>query len=351
MQELLGRISRLDASASLGLRVIACFDELVVGNVNTRGLLAAAASLAGCPAGSRVDVRASGTERSARVVRVDPRGNLLDGDPPPHLSSAHPAAGLEVWLEREGDPLPNDSMILERLGLAVRLRHGLDRRDLDHRRHLGVLTDRQADVEDRVAAGEALGLTTHARYRVAAAPLFAVWTQHPAGPEDVLPTRHGPIHAVVLPESHEPFEASPCGLGPAAPLERLHDSFRVAMVALRLARPPEEPLVDADTYGGLVALLADSGEDSHQPDLEGMARVAEQPWGLPTVDALVRTQSVREAARLAGVHHSTLGARLTTISDLLGYDPLGGFGRARLGMAYLGHRLRHSTVLDLPAPR
>ena len=47
MQELLGRIARLDPSASLGLRVIACFDELVVGNVNTRALLSAAASLSG----------------------------------------------------------------------------------------------------------------------------------------------------------------------------------------------------------------------------------------------------------------------------------------------------------------
>ena len=40
MQELLGRIARLDPSASLGRRVIACFDELIVGNVNTRALLA-----------------------------------------------------------------------------------------------------------------------------------------------------------------------------------------------------------------------------------------------------------------------------------------------------------------------
>ena len=35
MQELLGRISALDPQASLGLRVIACFDELIIGNVNT----------------------------------------------------------------------------------------------------------------------------------------------------------------------------------------------------------------------------------------------------------------------------------------------------------------------------
>lgn len=53
MQELLGRIAALDPDASLGIRVIACFDELILGDVNTRGLLATAASLAGCPAGAK----------------------------------------------------------------------------------------------------------------------------------------------------------------------------------------------------------------------------------------------------------------------------------------------------------
>lgn len=47
MQELLGRISDLDPTASLGIRVIACFDELVAGKVNIHGLLATAAALAG----------------------------------------------------------------------------------------------------------------------------------------------------------------------------------------------------------------------------------------------------------------------------------------------------------------
>ena len=37
MQELLGRIAALDPEASLGIRIIACFDELIAGNVNTRG--------------------------------------------------------------------------------------------------------------------------------------------------------------------------------------------------------------------------------------------------------------------------------------------------------------------------
>ncbi|MCY7396160.1 MAG: hypothetical protein LH468_08435 [Nocardioides sp.] len=102
MQELLGRIMRLDPSASLGLRVIACFDELVVGNVNTRALLASAASLAGCVAGF-------GQDRPARTVRVAPDGHLVDGPAtvfrPELRVSTHD--DLTVWLGRGGPRQPH----------------------------------------------------------------------------------------------------------------------------------------------------------------------------------------------------------------------------------------------------
>ena len=96
MQELLGRIARLDPSASLGLRVIACFDELVVGNVNTRALLSAAASLAGCAAGFHQD-------QPVRSLRVNPRGEVLRDPTAPVPGTATTADGLSVWLERVGD--------------------------------------------------------------------------------------------------------------------------------------------------------------------------------------------------------------------------------------------------------
>jgi methyl acetate hydrolase len=50
------------------------------------------------------------------------------------------------------------------------------------------------------------------------------------------------------------------------------------------------------------------------------------------------------------VHHSTLQSRVDVVSSTLGFDPLDGLGRARLGIAFLSHRLRHSTVLELPPP-
>ena len=63
MQELLGRIANLDPQASLGLRVITCFDELMVGEVNSRALAAAAAAPARLP--GRVSQRRQ--EQTARA--------------------------------------------------------------------------------------------------------------------------------------------------------------------------------------------------------------------------------------------------------------------------------------------
>jgi hypothetical protein len=136
----------------------------------------------------------------------------------------------------------------------------------------------------------------------------------------------------------------------AAEIKDLHHSFRTALVALRLCDPPTTPAVTADEYGGLVDLLADASVDSPQPDADRLDDIARHPWGLSTVESIVRSPSVRQAARLAGVHHSTLQSRLESIVDAIGFDPYAGFGRTRLGTAYLVWRLRHSRVLDLPAP-
>jgi len=342
MQELLGRLSALDPEASLGLRVIACFDELILGRVNTHALLSAAAALAACPAGFAQD-------NPARCVRVSPRGDQLDGTLPVHMEAAVSEDGVRVWLEREGPAQANDAIILERLALALRVRHGLSRAH-EERRWLSVLLDGAAGADERMDAAGHVGLSSHATYRVLAAPLFATWQRHPSGPEDVVPTPVGPIHALVVPASGNDAAASPLGVGVVAPADRLHHSFRTALVALRLCQPPDEPVVHADDYGGLVDLLADVPAGADVSDTKPLDEVMSHPWGAATLAAIVRAGSVREAARLAGVHHSTMQARLEQVSSAVGYDPLDGMGRTRIGVAYLVWRLRHSRVLELPAP-
>lgn len=342
MQELLGRITQLDPQASQALRVIACFDELSIGGVNTRGLLAAAAALSGCVAGF-------GQLDPPRCMRVTPQGEIAPG----HASTkteADASGGLKVWLEREGTPAANDAIILERLALTVRIRHGRGPRDIDGRRQLGLLLDLEVSMEDRQVAAASLGLSPGGSYRIAAAPLFAIWTEHPSAPEDVVPTRFGPMHAIVLPAATVMLNAGPCGIGVATGIDALHHSFRTALVALRLCDPPRTPAVNADSYAGLVDLLADAVLDGHQPDVVLIDRVAAHPWGLETLDAVTRSTSARQAARLAQVHHSTMQTRIDTLIADLGFDPFDGYGRVRIGIAYLSWRLSRSRVLEMPAP-
>jgi hypothetical protein len=345
MQELLGRLGALDPEAGQGLRVIACFDELMQGGVNVRGLLAAAAALTGTTVGADVD---------GGVLRIDPRGDDVRGPVPEVRQTAvgEPA----TWIERSlDDAHANDVMVLERLSLAVRLRlnpqadeHGQD----PGRRDLAVCMNKDLSAGQRREAALRIGLVPTDRYRVLAAPLFATWERHPRGPEDVVPTEYGPVHLSIIHDGAQ-AEGSPLGLGIGADLDQLPLSAATAIIALRLHVPgtAKNLPVDAEAMGGLAEMLAElelfGGSDR---DGAPMERIMAHSWGRASVDALVESASVREAARLAGVHHSTMAARLEEITKQLGFDPLSGLGRTRLGMAYLRWRLRNSTVLTLPPP-
>ncbi|MFR9801658.1 helix-turn-helix domain-containing protein [Pseudonocardia sp. RS010] len=333
----------LGPEADASRRVITCFDELLLGNASTRGLLGAAASLAGCAAGFRRDL-------PPRSLRVGPDGAVVEGRALPSPESSVGGDGITVWLEREGPARPEDAIILERLAFAVRIRHGRGGRDADDQHELRLLLDRAVPVEDRRTTAARLNLVPGARYRVLAAPLAAVRDDRAIGVADVVATPYGPVRALVVPQDHVPCGGGPCGVGVAAVVERLHHSFRTAVVALRLAAPPDAPCVLADRYGGVIGLLADTPLDADLPDVDALDEIMGHAWGAATLDALVRAGSVRQAARLAGVHHSTLHTRLETVTTVVGFDPFDGIGRTRLGLAYLLWRLRNSRVLDLPLP-
>ena len=341
MQELLARLRTLDPNASLALRVVACFDELVRGRVNIHGLLGAAASLSGCVAGCF-------DQESARKMRVSPSGQLLGEGGMPVWASALETDGLTVWLEREGGAHVNDAIVLERLALALATRTG--RRMEESLPRLGDLLDAAVDPKQRRATAARFGLATTQRYRVATLPLFATWNQHPVLLEDVVSSSLGPLHVCVLRADATHIGASPCGIGVAMGIDNLHRSFSTALVSLRLCQPPEVPLVLADDYGGLVEILSQCSVDQPLIDVEELEAVMEYPWAARTLDALLRSASIRDASRVADVHHSTMQARIDAMRDLLSFDPTDGIGRTRIGLAFLAWRVRHSTVLDLPAP-
>lgn len=339
MQELLGRLRALDPSASQSLRVIACFDELMAGGVGPRGLLSAAAALAGRPVNLR---------RGGRTIRVDTRGEELAPRMPPDAPLVG-AGDVHVWIDDDDGARADDALILERLVLALRLR---DDGATPTRRDLAILFDQNATVEERAAASGRRGLVATRRYRAVAAPLFAAWTVHPVGPEDVHATEYGPVHAAVVDED-APVRAVPLGIGIAVAPDDLWLSLRTAVIALRLHRAADgdEPS-RADDLGALAEVLATLPSPGRADrDGDALEAVMGHTWGAATVDALVRTSSLREAARLAGVHHSTIATRVEQIEAALGFDPVDGLGRTRLGLAFLIWRLRTSRVLELPTPR
>lgn len=339
MQELLGRMRSLDASATASLRVIACFDELMAGAVGTDGLLSAAAALSGHVAGVR-------RTADSPTIRVDGRGDRLGrGDP---RGIVRTVDDLTVWLEADhSDPDANEAIIVERLGLALRVRYDLH--DAPARRDLAVAVDPAAPLEERVEAAIRRGLSPGTRYRAIAAPLFAIWNVHPHGPEDVVATAFGPVHVAIVSETTD-ADAMPLGIGIATTIDDLELSFRTATVALRLA--DGSGTSTADDLGGVAEVLADMPTSS-RPDRDEAVLgdvLAAHPWAARSIEALSRSTSVREAARTAGIHHSTMTARIATLAEALGFDPLDGMGRTRLTLAYFKHRLRSSRVLELPPP-
>lgn len=340
MQELLGRMRELDPSAGASLRVIACFDELMAGGVGTDGLLSAAAALAGVPVG----VQRSAT---APQVRVDPRGERLAPRAPE--GAIQTSGDMTVWIESDSaGPDSTGAIILERLTLALQVRY--EHVDAPRTRDIAVIVDRDAAADERCAAARRRGLVDGSAYRVIVAPLFATWVTHPRGPEDVVATSFGPAHVAIIAADATPA-AKPLGVGVATGIEELELSFRTAVVALRLAEPGDVSL--AEDLGGLAEVLADAPAHA-RPDRDETAvahLIAEHAWAHATLDALLRASSVREAARLAGIHHSTMATHVATVKERMGFAPLDGLGRARLAVAVLRQQMRDSRALDLPAPR
>lgn len=340
MQELLGRLRALDPTASQGLRVIACFDELMAGRVGTDGLLSAAAALAGRPVGLRRGA-------DGPVLRVGPDGRRLAADAPP--AGGLRSDGIHVWIELgDHDPGANDAIILERLALALHVRYDESRAPAP--RDLALLFDDAVELTTKRDAATRRGLVSGQSLRAVAAPLFAVWRTHPSGPEDVIATDFGPVHAAIVPAESE-VSASPLGIGIAVERDDLALSFRTAVVALRLAGTVVDGISRADDLGVLAETLADQPiRPRMDADEEAVARLAANPWGLETLDALVRSTSVRDAARIVGIHHSTMTARIETITREFGFSPVDGWARTRAAVALLRWRVRTSRVLELPAP-
>lgn len=334
MQELLGRLSALDPEATETLKVISYFDALVQGHASINVLLRGAAILGGCAVGFRDD---------AHDLRVDHEGrremNTSD-------SSLWPRHALSdngfVWMERHGAAHANDDMILERLALAVTIH--LDRRSAAPGTALAIneLIGPETSRDQRLSAAQKLGLNPTGLYRAIAAPRTTSFE----GVSALVMTSIGLLRATIEPAEGE-TAAQRAGVGVLCLPDALEQSWRTALVALRLSTD-REPVVVASELGAILALAEVPDETlAALPDFKALyAMHLDQPRALLVLQSWVEHESARAVAADLGVHHSTVQGRLADCSGRLGFDVRTASGRVRLALALAVHKLLNPP-LDL----
>lgn len=322
MQELVGRLSALDPTASESLKVVAYFDALVTSGIGVDGLLRAAAALSGAVAG---------VDRRGRIRRFDPAGKQLDDAPGPVRAPLREGPGFSVWLEREGDLYANDEMVVERLALAVEL---FDARS-GPAGGLDIAIDASRPLDERVAALARLRVDAGARVRIVATPIT---DPAPGSPSTVAPTRYGLVRAT-LDTAGTVVPTGRGGLGAWGRADHAPDSWEGAVVAYRIGDRDHAPVVDADALGAMVLLARAHDPDHPHDDVVRLGRLDELEALI--IRTLVETESIRAAAAKLGMHHSTVQARHEALTRELGYDPRTPEGRMRYVAAVILLRLDH----------
>ena len=332
MQELLGRLSTLDPIASQSLKVIAYFDALVEARAGRLALLRGAARLTGCAAGYRV-------AGEVTALRVSPEGGRLPSGPPDGWPGRRLTGGGRIWIERETSDHPVDMMVLERFALATTILSASAA--VAGQQTLETLVDAYATDEERVDAAERLRLAPDE-------PVRAVALQQRPGATTVglglIATRWGEVGLALLRRT-DSWSSGPAGVGFAGRPRDLPASWSSALVALRARRTSHE-VVSADTLGAVVTLAEALDAGAPLPrDVTQVERLQRDPDAARTLDAVADSSSLRAAAGLLQVHHSTLQARFELLARQLGFDPLTPHGRTRLDLSLALARVRAAQLV------
>ncbi|GAA2542328.1 MULTISPECIES: PucR family transcriptional regulator [Streptomyces] len=341
MEALVARLSHLDPEAEGALRVVMFYDTLMRRRVDLPALARASAALAECVAG----IRLHGT---GRVIRVSPDGRETSAPPPvPSVTAPIGLDGEEigtVWLERPGPPGPLDEVVLDRLALAASAvveRYGPARTTMADPALVELVISSDSDEAARARALRLLGFAAGLPLRVVAVrsrlPLDRLGgLLCPARPVKAAPLADvGVILATAVDPARFPAGVR-AGIGAAASPDR---SWREARTALRFTTP-REPVVHYDALGA-VALLAQVPPEAARDnaDVAAIARVAGDPENLETLDAYCAAGSLRRAAGLLHLHHSSVARRLEQIGKTLGIELTEPTGLIRVRLALTAWRL------------
>ncbi|WP_030452532.1 helix-turn-helix domain-containing protein [Herbidospora cretacea] len=334
MEALAVRLSHLDSQAEGAIRVVMFYDTLMRRRVDLPALARASAGLAECVAGIRL-------HDGGRVIRFAPDGGRAP-DPAPPASTVTPISlddeeiGV-VWLERPGPAGPLDELLLDRLAIAaasVLERYGPARTTMADPALVELVISEDADEAARTRALRLLGFApgpTVVAAVVSPVPLDRVARLVcPAGL--VKAAALGDV-GVLLAAAVDPARF------PAGSRAGVGRSWRAARAALRFTTP-RAPVVRYDDLGAL-ALLAEIPPETARAnaDVAALARVADDPEDLRTLDAYCSTGSLRGAAELLHLHHSSVARRLAQLGGALGIDLAEPGGRTRVTIALTLRRL------------
>jgi len=341
MEALARRLSQLDSHVEGAVRIVMFYDTMMRRRVDLLALARASAGLAACVAGIRL-------HSSERAIRMAPDGRPAASPPAPASLTTPITLDDEeigtVWLERPGAPNPLDEVMLDRLAIAVAAvveRYGPARTSMADPALVELVISADSDEAARARALRLLGFPADLPVRVLAVrsrlPLSQVaGAVCPARPVKVATFAGvGVILATTVDRTRFPAGVR-AGIGAADSPDR---SWREARTALRFATS-RQPVVHYDDLGAL-ALLAQVPPDAVRgnADVAAVTRVAESAEDLETLEAYCETGSLRRAAELLHLHHSSVSRRLDRLGKAFDVDLTEATGLTRARLALTAWRL------------
>ncbi|MTD16859.1 hypothetical protein GIS00_23270 [Nakamurella sp. YIM 132087] len=359
MQGLLRRISSIDSAAERALRIIEFFDQLVVHGADIEAITRATAVLAEATVGAEDDVHG----RHAAIAPTGADAEVPDNGLLCHDVQVGDRTVGRVWLHRAvpADSKDWDELIVERMSMAVAAAHS--RRRTVARPPVSGMADPaivqyllggEASEPDAARAALLLGFAVGQRIRAVAVEGGEVAgalaeTRSALGSSTghtVLAALTGTTAALLL--AHAPADPPPLPagiracVGPAAPVEHAARSWAIARRGVRFAGLSLgwPNWLDAADLGCLIALDGrDEDGIAALGDVRAIGAIAARRNGaedLALLDVVCASSSVREAATLATMHHSSVSYRMRAMSEILGFD---------LGSATARYRARTALLL------
>ncbi|MET8763689.1 helix-turn-helix domain-containing protein [Lentzea sp. NPDC004782] len=326
MEALATRLSNLDSHVEGAIRVVMFYDTLMRRRVDLPALARATAGLAECVAGIRL-------HSTGKVVRMSPAGTEAAAAQP--TSSRSPITlddeeiG-EVWLERPA-AWPLDEVVLDRLALAVAAvveRYGPARTTMADPALVELVISADGDEAGRARALRLLGFAADRPVLVAAVCSELALDRVAAAVCPAHLVKAAPMNntGVLLATSLGDFPPGVrAGVGADPHPAR---AWSEARTALRFTTTRTPVVHHADL--GALALLAHVPIDTLRANADVAAIAALSADDLETLDAYCTTGSLRRAADLLHLHHSSVSRRLDQIGRVLDVSDI---GRVRLALA------------------